>query len=130
MYKAALENVALQWEEQALDAYAGVLKKSAQLGLYNEWVRLCEKARNKLARKKNRINPHTIFSKRRSEYALVEPSLAKLRLSSFKMPKKMAPKEAPKKVMPKKDMKKDGEEKKEDKKDEAKKETKKEKTNS
>jgi hypothetical protein len=106
MYKAALENVALQWEESALDAYSGVLKKSAELGLYNEWVRLCETSYNTLSRKKGKINPYTIMSKRIIQYSTVEPRLTDLRLASLKFKAEKKPKKtylkALKRPLPKK----------------------------
>lgn len=96
-YKMFMENFAARFEEPAIDAYENVLKKSAELGLYNEWVRRCEKAKNELTRKSGRINPYTIFSRRKAAFWLVEPNPLDLDLKNFKMPvkKRAIPKMAP-----------------------------------
>ena len=100
-YKMILENTALQWEDKALEAYTGVLQTSSKLGVYNEWVRKCEDARNEIKRQKGRLNPLTIFSKRKNVFWLVEPNLKKVRLNanamkSLRKPKKTLPAIKPK----------------------------------
>ncbi len=101
-YKMAIEGFAARFEEVAIDAYDGVLKKSASMGLYNEWVRLCEDKRNEINRKQGNVNPHTIFSKRLQKYWLVEPVPTNLKLNVKVMAKKKEVKEkpAPKKEQP------------------------------
>ncbi|MCB9638318.1 MAG: tetratricopeptide repeat protein [Myxococcales bacterium] len=81
MYKAELENFALRYEDATIDGYNKVLKKAAELGLYNEWTRLIEKRRNQITRKKNQINPYTVLSKRQTRFWLIEPSMSKLDLN-------------------------------------------------
>ena len=98
-YKMALENFAARFEEVALDAYNGVIHKSASLGLYNIWVRRCEAARNSINRKQGNINPLTIFSKRLQRYWLIEPNPVniKFRIKSKTSPlKKIKKREVPK----------------------------------
>lgn len=100
-YKMAIEGFAARFEEVAIDAYDGVLKKSASMGLYNEWVRLCEDKRNEINRKQGNVNPLTIFSKRLQKYWLVEPVPTNLKLSSKVMAtKKAKEKPAPKREQP------------------------------
>jgi tetratricopeptide (TPR) repeat protein len=101
-YKMALENFAANFEEIALEAYGNVLTRSAELGLYNEWVRRCEDARNEINRRQGSINPHTIFSQREQNYWLLEPALTEIRSTLLSIPKKATPddKEPPKKATP------------------------------
>lgn len=100
-YKMAIEGYAARFEEIAIDTYDGVLKRSASLGLYNEWVRACEDKRNEINRKEGSVNPHTVLSQRKQLFWLVEPVPGNIRFD-FKAPveKKQAPSEEPPKRSP------------------------------
>lgn len=80
-YRRELNQFVMQMEERALSTYRLVLQKSAQLGLYNAWVKRCERARDALNRRPGRINPHTIFSVRSLQYWLSEPSMMRVTLN-------------------------------------------------
>lgn len=89
-YKMAIEGYAARFEEIAIDSYDGVLKQSAAIGLYNEWVRACEDKRNEINRKEGSVNPHTVLSQRKQLFWLVEPTPADVNI-----PLKSAPVQKP-----------------------------------
>lgn len=86
MYKSELENIALRYEDAAIEGYSAVLKRAAELGLYNEWTRQVELRRNQITRKLNQANPYTVLSKRKTRFWLIEPTLSKLDLSKKATP--------------------------------------------
>lgn len=100
MYKSEIENVAVRYEDAAIEGYSAVLKRAAELGLYNEWTRQVELRRNQITRKLNQVNPYTVLSKRKTRFWLIEPSMSKLDLS-----KKATPDMLKKPAEPAKDVK-------------------------
>jgi hypothetical protein len=82
-YRIAMETFAGNYEESAIDAYVKVLDVSANMGIYNRWIRLCEDALNQL-RKKKKINALTIFSKRRMLYSTILPKMDNVKLRKKK----------------------------------------------
>jgi tetratricopeptide (TPR) repeat protein len=78
-YRELLRMRMVRMEDRALAMYEQVLRLSARFGVYNRWVRACEQARNALTGKRNKVNPFTIFQRRKSSFWLVEtPFVTKL----------------------------------------------------